>query len=144
MGKHAFLGVSEKGVRPLLHALAVLLPVSSAGNVFAQQPDPCKGETTAEMRICASERLRAAESEMQRYFEAARRIARPPSALDGTQAAWVTYRDQACRAAAGQYEGGSLQPVVMLDCRLRLARERTLELWRAYLAEEGGLPEPVR
>jgi len=98
--------------------------------------------TTAEMRICASERLRAAEKDLGRYLEAARRLARPPAALDSAQAAWLSYRDQACRAAAGQYEGGSLQPVVMLDCRLRLTRERTLELWRAYLTEEGALPEP--
>lgn len=113
-----------------------------AGSALAQSSDPCKGETTAEMRKCGSERLRVAEQEMQRYLEAARRIARPPSALEGAQAAWAGYRDQACRAAAGQYEGGSLQPVVMLDCRLRLARERTLELWRAYLTADGGLPEP--
>jgi uncharacterized protein YecT (DUF1311 family) len=116
--------------------------VAVAGSALAQQSDPCKGETTAEVRTCASERLRAAEKEMQRYLEAARRVARPPAALDGAQSTWTAYRDQACRAAAGQYEGGSLQPVAMLDCRLRLARERTLELWRAYLAEAGTLPEP--
>jgi uncharacterized protein YecT (DUF1311 family) len=125
-----------------LPAAILFVLVAVAGNALAQPSDPCKGETTAEVRICASERLRAAEKELQRYLEATRQVARPPSALDSAQAAWVAYRDQACRAAAGQYEGGSLQPVVMLDCRLRLARERTLELWRAYLAEAGTLPEP--
>lgn len=119
-----------------------LLFLGIAGGVCAQQSDPCKGETTAEMRSCGAEKLRAAEQEMQRYLEAARRIARPPSALESAQAAWAIYRDHACRAAAGQYEGGSLQPVAMLDCRLRLARGRTLELWRAYLANENALPEP--
>ncbi len=87
--------------------------------------------------------MRAAEKELGRYLEAARRIARPPAALDSAQAAWVSYRDQACRAAAGQYEGGSLQPVVALDCRLRLTRERTFELWRAYLTGEDTLPAPT-
>jgi uncharacterized protein YecT (DUF1311 family) len=120
-----------------------LICVAAAGNALAQAPDPCLGPTTAEMRSCAAQRLRAAESEMERYLEGARRLARPPSALDSAQAAWAAYRDQACGAAAGQFEGGSLQPVVALDCRLRLSRERTLELWRAYLAEQGDLPQPA-
>ena len=79
---------------------------------------------------------------MQRYLGAARGVARPLEALEGAQAAWRGYRDRACRAAGGQFEGGSLQPVVLLDCRLRLTRERTLELWRAYLSESGRLPAP--
>ena len=119
-----------------------LLCVAAAGSPLAQPSDPCLGPTTAEMRACTAERLRAAEKEMQRYLEAARQSARPPSALDSAQAAWTGYRDLACRAAGGQFEGGSLQPVVILDCRLRLTRERTLELWRAYLAESSELPEP--
>jgi uncharacterized protein YecT (DUF1311 family) len=118
------------------------LQVVFSGGAIAQPSDPCGSETTAGMRMCASERLRAAEKELQRYLEAAHRVARPPSALERAQATWLAYRDETCRAAAGQYEGGSLQPVAMLDCRLRLARERTLELWRAYLAEAGTLPEP--
>lgn len=115
---------------------------TAAGLALAQQPDPCLGPTTAELRMCAAQQLRDAEAEMQRYLDAARRAARPVSALDSAQAAWIAYRDQACRAAAGQYEGGSLQPVLALDCRLRLTRERSLELWRAYLAQEDTLPEP--
>jgi uncharacterized protein YecT (DUF1311 family) len=119
-----------------------LICVVAAGSALAQQPDPCLGSTAAETRICGAQRLQAAEAEMQRYLEAARRVARPPSALDSSQAAWIGYRDHACRAAAAQYEGGSLQPVAAIDCRLRLARERTLELWRAYLTAGDGVPEP--
>lgn len=121
-------------------ALAALLVTGAAS---AQPSDTCAGPTTAEVRMCASQRLQAAEREMHRYLEAARSHARPASALDGAQSAWGDYRDRACRAAAGQYAGGSLQPVVLLDCRLRLTRERTLELWRAYLANEGALPQPA-
>jgi uncharacterized protein YecT (DUF1311 family) len=125
-------------------ALALrLICILAAGNALAQPSDPCLGPTTAEMRSCAAQKLRSAESEMGRYLEGARRVARPASALDSAQVAWTAYRDQACRAAAGQYEGGSLQPVVALDCRLRLTRERSLELWRAYLAEQGDLPQPA-
>ena len=122
--------------------LACLLLASLAGAASAQQADPCKGPTTAEMRRCASDALRGAEQEMLRYLDAARALARPVSALEDAQASWMRYRDHACRAAGGQFDGGSLQPVVVLDCRLRLTHERTRELWRAYLAEQAGLPDP--
>ena len=124
---------------PALLAL-VLLAIPAAAS---EAPSCQLAETTADMRACLSQALQAAEKDMQRYLEAARREARPPEALAKSQAAWSAYRDAACRAAAGQYEGGSLQPVVTLDCLLRLTRERTLELWRAYLANEGTLPEPA-
>jgi uncharacterized protein YecT (DUF1311 family) len=127
----------------MLRPLACLLHAFLAGAALAQQPDPCSGPTTAELRRCASEALRDAEREMSRYLDAARAVARPESALHGAQDAWTRYRDAACRGAGGQFEGGSLQPVVVLDCRARLTRERTRELWRAYLAEQGELPEPA-
>jgi uncharacterized protein YecT (DUF1311 family) len=128
----------------MLSAPAALLLFFAAAEIASAQPsDPCAGPTTAESRLCTAEKLRAAEADMRRYLEAARRSARPPATLDSAQAAWTGYRDLACRGAAGQYDGGSLQPVVALDCRLRLTRERVLELWRAYLAGEEGLPEPA-
>lgn len=120
--------------------LALLAVPAAAGEAGALSCE--RAETTADMRICLTRDLRATEKELQRYLEAARREARPPEALEKSQAAWTSYRDAACRAAAGQYEGGSLRPVVALDCLVRLTRERTLELWRAYLANEGTLPEP--
>lgn len=123
-------------------AVVALLALLPGGPVPAQQPDSCKGPTTAELRLCASEALRAAERQMRRYLDAARAVARPASKLDSAQDAWTRYRDRACSGAGGQFEGGSLQPVVVLDCRMRLTRERTRELWRGYLAEQGGLPDP--
>ena len=126
----------------ILRALACLLHACLAGAALAQQPGSCAGPTTAELRRCAAEALRDAEQEMSRYLDAARAVARPESALSAAQEAWTRYRDAACRGAGGQFEGGSLQPVVVLDCRVRLTRERTREMWRAYLAEQGGLPDP--
>ena len=121
-------------------AFALLAAPAAAGEALG--PSCERAETTAGIRACLSERLGAAEKDMRRYLEAARREARPPEALEKSQVAWTGYRDAACHAAAGQYEGGSLRPVVALDCLVRLTRERTLELWRAYLANEGALPEP--
>lgn len=125
-----------------MNARVALLLVPLAGAAGAQRPDPCAGPTTAEVRLCATRALRAAEQDMKRYLAAARAVAPPAAALDGAQEAWTRYRDEACRGAGSRFEGGSLQPVAVLDCRLRLTRERTRELWRGYLAEEGGLPDP--
>ena len=133
---------STRGAARLLAptALVICAPATAQG----QPVKSCERvETTAEARICLSDSLRAAEKELERYLAAARKVARPPAALDSAQSAWKSYREAACRAAAGQFEGGSLQPVATLDCHLRLTRERTLEIWRAYLAEDDELPEPV-
>jgi len=124
-------------------AALFLASIAAPATAAETKPLSCQhAETTADIRRCLSERLRATEKEMQRYLDAARHEARPPAALQQSQTAWSAYRDAACRAAAGQYEGGSLRPVVALDCLLRLTHERTLELWRAYLVNENALPEP--
>jgi uncharacterized protein YecT (DUF1311 family) len=116
--------------------LAVILPAA------AQLPPECRGETTAEMRICLGARLSAATAKMERYLDAARKAARPELQLDAVHRSWLQYRDIACRDAARVYEGGSLAPVVALQCRLDLTEERTLSIWRAYLANEEALPRP--
>ena len=128
----------------LIRNAVALAPAAIATIALAQSAPSCeRADTPAEVRQCLSDSLRTTEKDMERYLAAARRAARPPAALDTAQTAWTAYRDAACRAATGQIEGGSVQPVVALDCRLRLTRERTLEIWRAYLAEQDELPEPV-
>jgi len=71
--------------------------------------------TTIDMRRCASRDLESAQRDLQRYLQEARRVAANRAQLDSSQAAWVRYRDVACRAAASEYEGGTMQPLVVLD-----------------------------
>ena len=111
---------------------------------LAQLPPECAGPTTAEVRICLNARVAGATKTMERYLAAAREAARSSQQVDTVQKRWLAYRASACRDAALRFEGGSHAPILALQCQLELTEERTLAIWRAYLVEEGTLPEPVR
>ena len=126
-------------VRFYLGAFALL-----AASVLGAQDstrNPCEGAPTViEMRRCMSRGLQAAERDLQRHLEAARRRAANRALLDSVQTAWKQYRDLACRAAGG--EGNRARPAV-LGCLLDLTRRRIHELYEHYLrASDTALPQP--
>jgi uncharacterized protein YecT (DUF1311 family) len=123
-------------------AAASALLLSIAAEAQAPLPAECSGPTTAEIRLCLKARLAAAAENMERYLAAARTAARPSQKVDEVQDSWLAYRDSACRDAALRFEGGSLAPVLALECRLELTNARTLDIWRSYLIEENVLPKP--
>ncbi|RYD54818.1 MAG: DUF1311 domain-containing protein [Sphingomonadales bacterium] len=45
-----------------------------------------------------------------------------------SQRAWIAFRDKQCVIEAGQYAGGSMQPMVRAQCLTRLTKERTRQL----------------
>ena len=99
--------------------------------------------TTIDMRRCASDTLVAVERELQRYLQEARRVTANRAQLDSSQVAWVRYRDLACRAEASEYEGGTMQPLVVLGCRTKVTRERIHQLYDGHLrTSDTKLPEP--
>jgi uncharacterized protein YecT (DUF1311 family) len=50
------------------------------------------------------------------------------TALRVSQRAWLKDKDRACEQAGKEYEGGSLERVVALQCELRMTQERTTYL----------------
>ena len=46
------------------------------------------------------------------------------AALLESQRAWLAYRDRQCVIEAGEFAGGSIQPMAQAQCRTRLTRER--------------------
>ena len=86
--------------------------------------------TQVEMNQCAAIAYREADAELNAIYKPAR--SRLPesgaSALRDAQHAWITYRDKACEAEGSQYEGGSIQPLVVNNCLTRLTRERVAGL----------------
>jgi len=103
--------------------------------------NPCEGApTVVEMRRCMSRGLQAAERDLQRYLEEARRRAANRALLDSVQTAWNQYRDLACRAAGG--ERNRAKPAVV-GCLLDLTRRRIRELYEHYLRpSDTALPQP--
>jgi uncharacterized protein YecT (DUF1311 family) len=56
--------------------------------------------------------------------------------LKDAQAAWVKYRDLQCSAAGQQFEGGTVEPVIIARCMATTTRHRIEEIEDTY--EIGG------
>src|SRR5437867_9248337 len=80
--------------------------------------------TAVNVRRCFEHALQAAERDLQRYVDEARRRATNRALLDSAEVAWRRYRDFACRAAGSQGRHGTAQPPAVLRCLLDLTRRR--------------------
>jgi|SRR5690348_13099082 len=99
--------------------------------------------TTIDMRRCASQTLEQAKHDLSRYLQEARRATAKRALLDSAQTAWEHYREITCRAAGAEYEGGTMKPLVVLNCLLDLTRRRLHEVYDHYLrTSDTTLPEP--
>jgi uncharacterized protein YecT (DUF1311 family) len=126
--------------------LLVAIGVTLAKPMVAQgsSPAPCDTvSTTLQMRQCASQRLERARTDLVKYLAEARRLTSNVKLLDSVQVAWERFRDVECRAAAAEYEGGTMQPLVVLACLEGLTRERTRHLYNDYIGtSDSALPKP--
>lgn len=52
--------------------------------------------------------------------------------LKEAERAWISYRDIQCKAAAQQYEGGSMAPMIYAQCLTALTEHRTADLKSIY------------
>lgn len=109
-------------------ALTLLLPLPLA----AQQVDCANAVTQAQMTQCAAEELGAADDALNAAFGKAMTKMR---GLDGgedvlrrAQRAWISFRDTACAAEGLPYAGGSMQGMVVVNCKTRLTDARTADL----------------
>ncbi|WP_224814443.1 lysozyme inhibitor LprI family protein [Hasllibacter sp. MH4015] len=48
--------------------------------------------------------------------------------LRAAQRAWITFRDLTCQMEAADYEGGSIQPMILQACLARLTERRARDL----------------
>src|SRR5690349_15240136 len=94
-------------------SLAAILILGSSASLAAQVTSvPCDtASTTASIHECWDRLARRADSTLKRYLAEARRVSAHRALVDSTQRVWIRYRDLNCRAAAAEYEGGSLGPV---------------------------------
>jgi len=119
-------------IRSLLIPLVFLLPCTLQAQDSASLS--CgSAKTTLDMQRCASNALEHAKRDLSKYLHEARRVASKSALLDSAQAAWERYREITCRAAGSQYEGGTMKPVVVLNCLLGLTRRRLHEVYDDYL-----------
>ncbi len=117
--------------------LVLLFP----GAALAQDVDCAAAQTQIDMTFCAAEAFREADADLNLAYGEARALMRridadlrpadrgAELALRDGQRAWITYRDQACKAEAYLWWGGSGQTMIHEACRARVTQARADDLW---------------
>ncbi|MGI4020194.1 MAG: lysozyme inhibitor LprI family protein [Janthinobacterium lividum] len=92
--------------------------------------DCSKATSQTELNICAQQQFTAADGKLNAVYKRvlAKLNQKSKQALIKAQREWVQFRDDNALAFAGQYEGGSMQPMVSLDAKTATTRSRTNEL----------------
>jgi uncharacterized protein YecT (DUF1311 family) len=121
-----------------LPVLALCTAITPAPAVAADCSDPV---TTLDMRICAAEELKRADTQLNAAYRDAKAAAAEVDALHGepaesgavhhlreAQRAWIKLRDTDCVLAGFPFRGGTLEPLVVTSCHTELTEKRTEDL----------------
>ncbi|TWD54224.1 uncharacterized protein YecT (DUF1311 family) [Agrobacterium vitis] len=127
-------------------ALACL--VVSAGSAYAvgpktntdTVPDCGNAQTQTEMNECASADFDRADRALNAQWKLTRAVMQETDAnleddqkgaekaLLNAQRAWIAYRDGQCEAEGFSVRGGTMESMIVADCKARLTDARTKEL----------------
>ena len=111
-------------------SLALVLPISAAVRPQTQR-DPCKGETTFEMKQCSAMKFKQADEELNKVYK--QLMAKlddegHKSSLKTAQLAWLNYRDTNCDFESYLNRGGSIYAVIVTECKTSMTTSRTRQL----------------
>jgi len=111
---------------PLVGVTSIL----SMAQVDAQRFNCASPVTTLDMSLCSSLDAKASDKKLnQIYAQLSLKLAgQQRQRLVAAQQAWIKFRDASCAYESGQFEGGTLAPVVKNSCIARVTRQRTQDL----------------
>ena len=109
----------------------ILLLVLTASTTHPTQRDPCKGETTFEMKQCSAKKFKQADDELNRVYK--QLMAKlddegHKTSLKTAQLAWLNYRDANCDFESYLNRGGSIYSVIVTECQTAMTTSRTRQL----------------
>lgn len=136
----------------ILSGLLLLAVPFVAPHGLAETLDCRAPITTVEMNRCKSQEVAAANAMLDKYLQASldrhEDNGQLAERIESSQSAWETYRDAHCGAVYEKWSGGTIRGLIGGECRLRLTRERTHELWRSWLtygdSSPPDLPDPSK
>jgi uncharacterized protein YecT (DUF1311 family) len=124
---------------PIIVLLAIL-----AGPAMAAD---CPGQTQSDLNMCADQALRTVDAALNASYKA---ILGRLKQNDGTrnklvaaERAWLGFRDAECAFVAAGVQGGSIEPMIELNCRANLTKRRQKDLDGYLSCQEGDLTCPV-
>ncbi|HEV7317261.1 MAG TPA: lysozyme inhibitor LprI family protein [Ensifer sp.] len=126
---------------PALILFAVLGSVSAPSLAHA---DACADASDqATMNACADKALKASDAELNTLYKQIQgRLkddADKTKLLVAAQRAWIAFRDAECDFDSSGVSGGSVQPMIVLQCRDDLTRKRIEDFKTDLSCEEGDL-----
>jgi uncharacterized protein YecT (DUF1311 family) len=136
----------------LLFAFLPHLVVAQRPPVPRQNPCGEKPMSQLQMNECAALQYKQADADLNKVYRKALQymtddLARAQkqgdqnqmkyeeaaiASLKEAERAWISYRDIQCKAAAQQYEGGSMAPMIYSQCLTTLTEHRTADLKSIY------------
>lgn len=126
--------------------LAALAPLT--GMVPAAWADDCDNASDqATMNECAGKSFKASDTELNTLYKQIEARLKDDQdkakLLVAAQKAWIAFRDAECDFSAAGVAGGSVYPMIVLQCRDGLTQNRVKD-FKTYLScEEGDLSCPV-
>ncbi|OPH11436.1 lysozyme inhibitor LprI family protein [Cylindrospermopsis raciborskii] len=117
-------------VMTLLLGNSALL-IGTGTSAIAQFSDCQKAVTQAQLNQCAAINAKTADQKLNDAYNKVLAIykgKRQAKLLIAAEEAWIKYRDASCAFSRSRVEGGSIMPMVYLNCLERLTKERTQEL----------------
>jgi uncharacterized protein YecT (DUF1311 family) len=109
--------------------LILLVPAAAAGQVVEDPCDP-EAQRSTQLMACAERKFREATAELKRVRAKLFEDFEPRSRVKfrAAERQWLGYRKANCDAEASIYEGGTIQPLIQLQCMTRVTLERAEEL----------------
>ena len=111
-----------------------VLPNLARGNSYqvAQNVNCNSPQTTLEMRVCAGQSYEKADRKLnQVYRQLKPRLGNSQqNRLINAQRAWIQFRDKSCKFEGDFAEGGTLQPVLEMNCLADVTEQRVKDLER--------------
>ena len=111
-------------MRALLALLLLALPAQA-------QVTPCDpNQPQSALTLCHADQLETWDRMLNQIYQ---RViptldAAQEDNLRQAQRAWITFRDLTCGMERARYEGGSIAPMIELQCLTRLTERRTRDL----------------
>ncbi|WP_137297824.1 lysozyme inhibitor LprI family protein [Psychromonas sp. SP041] len=106
--------------------------------------------STLDINYCAGVELSKAELEMTAYLAKSKERNSDDkeliAAIDNAQQAWGVYIEAHCSSIYTMWRDGSIRGVMSLNCKTKLTKQRTHEIWSNFLTYMDStppvLPEP--
>lgn len=117
--------------RFLLVLAAAGAPALAASVADPDWPASCD-ESQSAMNGCAYQRWQKADARLNGLYSqlVKKTVAEDRPKLQAAQRAWLAYRDLECSFEGAEAEGGTLQPMLVSDCRNTLTRQRVADFER--------------